>query len=302
MWRSLFLGTSLIVSTLSLPLNATANPDVSRICTRTPGTRVTIRKGAGTNHAPGLVMVGSGGKKVDDFFRRNNYTVADGEQISVFSSAPGTDGQTWKKVGTNQWVAWVRGDFVCSATAAATPTLTPKDQAALKALGIAIAVPANVPSGYTVSQVKLEPCAAGSSRSPKGVCRFGPQYGIFYRNAAKDSCFAIQSVGGGLGGPAWEYSLPIRSSLLKNTAVLFGKVPATASKTPSAAQLNLPQPNLRTEWASTDDQGPFYSVVGADYVRREFLNERPGKPASQCRNTITPNEAIKIMQSLTWLK
>ncbi|MBD1842633.1 hypothetical protein H6F89_04250 [Cyanobacteria bacterium FACHB-63] len=111
--RSLFLVASLIVSTLLLPLNATAIPAPHRICTRTPGSRVTVRTGPGTNHAPGLVMVGSGGKKVDDFFRRNNYTVADGEQVSVFSSARGTDGQTWKKVGTNQWVAWVRGDFAC---------------------------------------------------------------------------------------------------------------------------------------------------------------------------------------------
>jgi hypothetical protein len=111
--RSLFLVASLIVLTLFLPLNATALLTPHRICTRTPGSRVTVRKGPGTSYAPGLVMVGSGGKKVDDFFRRNNYTIADKEQVSVFSSARGTDGQIWKKVGTNQWVAWVRGDFAC---------------------------------------------------------------------------------------------------------------------------------------------------------------------------------------------
>lgn len=133
-------------------------------------------------------------------------------------------------------------------TAAEASTLMTQDQTALKALGIAIAVPTDVLTGYTVSQVKLEPCPADSPRSPKGTCRFGPGYGIVYRNAEKDSCFAIEAVGGGLGGPASEYSLPVSTSLLRNVAVLFGKVPVTASKAPSADQLDLPQPNLRTDW------------------------------------------------------
>ncbi len=185
---------------------------------------------------------------------------------------------------------------------AEAPAITTEDQTALKALGIAIAVPANVPAGYTVSQVELEPCAEGSPLSPKGTCRMGPKYAIVYRNAEKDSCFAIESVGGGLGGPAWEYSLPVSTSLFKEVAVVFGEVPSTASKAPSADQLDVPQPNLRTDWVSTDDTGPFYSVAGADSVRAAYLNERPNKPASQCRNTITPNEATEIVQSLTWLK
>ncbi|NJR40189.1 MAG: hypothetical protein HC781_16890, partial [Leptolyngbyaceae cyanobacterium CSU_1_4] len=74
---------------------------------------------------------------------------------------------------------------VIPATVAEASTLTTEDQTALKALGIAIAVPAEVPTGYTVSQVKLEPCPAGSPRSPEGTCRFGPQYGIVYRNATR---------------------------------------------------------------------------------------------------------------------
>lgn len=181
-------------------------------------------------------------------------------------------------------------------------TLTTEEQTALKALGIAIAVPAEIPAGYRVSQVKLEPCPADSPRSPKGTCRFGPEYGIVYRNAARDSCFAIEATGGGLGGPVWEYSLPVSSSLLNNVAVIFGEVSAGESKTPSADQLDMPQPNLRTEWASTDSEGPFYSLAGADSVRSQYLNERPGAPASECQNTITPNEAIAIVQSLAWLE
>ncbi|NJR40188.1 MAG: hypothetical protein HC781_16885 [Leptolyngbyaceae cyanobacterium CSU_1_4] len=89
---------------------------------------------------------------------------------------------------------------------------------------------------------------------------------------------------------------------MKNVAVTFGEARGITSKTPSADQFDVPQPNLLTEWASTDDKGSFYRLAGADAVRSQYLNERPDQPASECRNTITPNEAITIVQSLTWLK
>jgi hypothetical protein len=50
--------------------------------------------------------------------------------------------------------------FIPPATAADAPTLSTQDQAALKALGIKIAVPTYVPPGYTVRKVKVEPCPA----------------------------------------------------------------------------------------------------------------------------------------------
>lgn len=182
-------------------------------------------------------------------------------------------------------------------------TLTTKDQTALKALGIAIAVPTDLPTGYRVSQVKLEPCPADSPRSPEGTCRFGPQYGIVYRNATTDSCFAIEAVGGGVGGPVGEYRMPFSTPLFGIVALNFGKSDSSA-KTPSAAQLNSPQSGLLTDWGSENGRelAPFYRLIGADLVRAAYLNERAGTPATQCRNTITPNEAIKIMQVLTWLK
>lgn len=114
MWKSLFLSFSLVVSTVSPPLSVHANPDLRQICTRTPGARVVLRKGPGTNYARGLVMVGSGGRAINDYFQRLNYTISGGEEVSVFSNARGTDDRTWYRVGTNQWVAWVRSDFVCS--------------------------------------------------------------------------------------------------------------------------------------------------------------------------------------------
>ncbi|MBW4528731.1 MAG: hypothetical protein KME18_26800 [Phormidium tanganyikae FI6-MK23] len=184
--------------------------------------------------------------------------------------------------------------FIPPATAAEALTLSTKDQTALKALGIKIAVPTYVPTGYAVKKVEVEPCSAGSPRSSKGTCRFGPRYSISYRNAvAKDSCFfAIEAVGGGLGGPAFEFRKPFSTSLFGEVAVEFGK-PDGSAKVPSAAQLNSPQPGLRSDWGSEDrlKSGPFYHVIG-----------HPLKPAPECGNTITPNEVIKIVQSLTWLK
>lgn len=185
--------------------------------------------------------------------------------------------------------------FIPYATAAEAPTLSTQNQTALKALGIAIAVPTYVPTGYAVRKVEVEPCPTGSSRSPKGTCRMGPGYSIAYRNAvAKNSCFfAIEATGGGLGGPEWEYrTSPVPTRLFGDVAVSFGN-PNKSAQVPSATQLNLPQPDLHSEWGSEDggNSGPFYRVIGSHW-----------KPAPECENTITPNEVIKIMQSLTWLK
>lgn len=180
--------------------------------------------------------------------------------------------------------------FIPPATSAEAPTLSTKDQIALKALGIKIAVPTYVPTGYTVKKVEVEPCPKGSS------CRSGPKYSIAYRNAvAKDSCFfAIEATGGGVGGPSGEFrTQPVSTRLLGNVAVSFGDPNSNSAKVPSAAQLNSPQPSLQSDWKKENSgkSDQLYRVIGHRL-----------KPAPECKNTITPNEVIKIMQSLTWLK
>ncbi|MBW4445203.1 MAG: hypothetical protein KME10_29310 [Plectolyngbya sp. WJT66-NPBG17] len=173
-------------------------------------------------------------------------------------------------------------------------TLTPKQQASLKSLGIAIAVPSFIPAGYTVSKVEVKPCPANAPRSDKGTCRFGPQYGIVYRNAQQDRCFAIEATGGGIGGVPAEYEVKINTQLLGETSLLFGQQNGEF-KTPSSQQLNSPQPNLLTDWAGV---GPFYRISGAEVVQKSYYKSA----STQCRNTITPNEATKIVRSLSWLK
>ncbi|MBW4444470.1 MAG: hypothetical protein KME10_25270 [Plectolyngbya sp. WJT66-NPBG17] len=172
--------------------------------------------------------------------------------------------------------------------------LNSSQQASLKSLGIAIAVPTSIPAGYTVSKVDVKPCPANTPRSDRGVCRFGPQYGIVYRNAQQDRCFAIEATGGGVGGVPAEYEVQVKTELLGETALLFGQQNGEF-KTPSAQQLNSPQPNLLTDWAGV---GPFYRISGADFVRQSYDKGA----SSQCRNTITPNQALQIVRSLTWLK
>lgn len=113
MWKKFLVSASLISLTIYFCSPTSANDNSNRICTKTQGSSVSLRTGPGTNYSRGLVEVGSGGDAVNNYFRQRNYTVSDGEQISIFSSTRGTDGRTWHRVGTNQWVAWVRSDFVC---------------------------------------------------------------------------------------------------------------------------------------------------------------------------------------------
>lgn len=105
------LSYIILVVMIFFPLRASAQP--ARICTRDPGAKVTLRTGPGIDHPRGLVEVGSGGAAVDNYFRQHNYTVEDEEEVSVFSKTHGTDGRVWYVVGTNQWAAWIRSDFVC---------------------------------------------------------------------------------------------------------------------------------------------------------------------------------------------
>lgn len=83
-------------------------------CAKSQGSTINLRKGPGTNYPKGLVTVGSGGAGVENYFRQRKYTIPSGEQVSVFSNSRGTDGRRWYEIGTNQWVAWVRSDFICS--------------------------------------------------------------------------------------------------------------------------------------------------------------------------------------------
>ena len=97
----------LVMTVIFFPLTAKAEV----ICSQGGAT---LRKGPGTNYSKGLVVVGSGGSQVNNYFKKRGYTVPNGEQVFTSQQRQGKDdGKTWYLVGTNQWNAWVRSDFVC---------------------------------------------------------------------------------------------------------------------------------------------------------------------------------------------
>lgn len=163
--------------------------------------------------------------------------------------------------------------------------LTTAQSRSLQSLGIKIAVPSYVPQGFTVANVKTEPCLAQSPRTANGVCRFGPTYHILYRNPQR-TCFEISAIGGGLGGPDPEFVLPVETKLLGSTTLGFGKVPGDG-KQPSAKQLTLPQSQI---WSWPAGNSPYYQIA--------TVENRAGCGKNL---SLTPLEVKKILQSLTWL-
>ncbi len=116
---SLFLGvTSLSLLITSNSAFSTPSPPIGDpyICTRTGTGRVNIRKGPGINHPKGLEQVGSGGISVTRYFESNNNSLPSGfSNFTTFvrhrvrpDGSPG-----WSKIGNNQWIGWVRNDFLC---------------------------------------------------------------------------------------------------------------------------------------------------------------------------------------------
>lgn len=172
-------------------------------------------------------------------------------------------------------------------TVAASPPgrLTTEQSRSLKTLGIRVAVPSYVPHGFTVSSVKTEPCPAKSQRTSTGVCRFGPTYQILYRNPQR-TCFEINAIGGGLGGPDPEFIFPVEIKLLGKTTIGFGKVPGDG-KAPTAKQLSQPQPRI---WSWPAGESPYYQIGTVEN------RDGCGKNLS-----LTPLEVKRILQSFTWL-
>ena len=160
----------------------------------------------------------------------------------------------------------------------ANAQLSDKQTNQLKSLGTKVAIPNYVPAGFQVASVKVKPC-------PSGVRRFCPDYAIIYRNP-NNSCFAIESTGGGIGdmpSADLERSYPVNNSILDKSAVLKYR----KNDRPSG-------PNLIGSWMG---QGPFYRFTGAG--SRFFLGAATPE-LSNCSN-ISPQEAVRVSESLRYL-
>ncbi|MBE9185260.1 hypothetical protein IQ270_11175 [Microcoleus sp. LEGE 07076] len=160
----------------------------------------------------------------------------------------------------------------------ANTQLSDKQTNQLKSLGTKVAIPSYVPDGFQVASVQVKPC-------PSGVRRFCPNYAIIYRNP-NNSCFAIESTGGGIGdmpSTDLERSYPVNNSILGKSAVLkYRKNP------------RLSGPTLTGNWMG---KGPFYRFTGAG--SRLFLDTAPPE-LSNCSN-ISAREAVRVWESLRYL-
>ena len=181
--------------------------------------------------------------------------------------------------------------------AVGTAGLSGAQRDSIGSLGIKVALPAAPPAGFHVEKVSVTPCPSGAARSASGTCRFGPSYVVVYRNAG-DACFAVEETGGGIGGVSFTYAFTVSAPLFGNVAVQFGRFISARPQQPSAAQIAAPQAGLFTDWAGG---GPFYRVIGADWVRSSYYGEKPGKPAAACRTEVTPALVADVERSLQWL-
>ncbi|HEY9737169.1 MAG TPA: hypothetical protein V6D06_12835 [Trichocoleus sp.] len=167
-------------------------------------------------------------------------------------------------------------------------------QAALQTLGIDVLVPGTVPPGFTVSKLEVEPCPVDYPYREGEICRFGPAYRITYRDD-NSTCFAIEAVGGGVGGAVPEYSFDVETALFGVVPIGFGQFgfqpgqPIGPSRQmPTLDQRQSPQANTMSGWMGT---GPFYRVV------TDLQNDN----VFPCFRSITPEAVGEIVTTLKWL-
>jgi hypothetical protein len=180
---------------------------------------------------------------------------------------------------------------------AGTGGLNATQVSTLRSLGIKISVPSAVPAGFHVEKVSVTPCPVSAHRSATGTCRFGPAYAIVYRNG-DDDCFAIEATGGGIGGVSFTYAFDVPTSSFGTLTVQFGEFTSARPQKPSSEQIASRQHGLFTDWAGG---GPFYRVIGADWVRSTYYGEKPGKPARVCRGAVSPALVAQVVKGLRWL-
>ena len=189
--------------------------------------------------------------------------------------------------------------FVIPSYAQANPVnnghslITPSLQKSLKSLGIKIAIPQYVPKGFRVATIKTEPCPAGTPVNANGVCRFRPSYAVLYRNA-QNHCFAVNAIGGGIGGPNGRYTRAVNTKILGMVDVNVDTSNGAASQSITTAIANTPQKHL---WTFPAGNSPYYQVTTIEGK----ANWISSTITCSTRAYMTPKEFTKIVQSLEWL-
>ncbi len=155
--------------------------------------------------------------------------------------------------------------------------LQPDVNAELLALGIPVAIPTYLPSGFDLVAYEV-------GTEPEGAAA-GPYYALTYRNA-ESQCFTIEATSGGVGGPVLEKRRPIESPLFGSSYVLYeGQLNDLAAPATAATS------DLVSDWLAGDTA--LYRYIGARLTMT--LYEQSG-----CTD-LPAEEAIKVIESLAYL-
>ncbi len=158
-----------------------------------------------------------------------------------------------------------------------TALFSPKQIQILKSVGIKIAIPTYIPSGF-----KIERVTNTSDKNYQG-------YIVTYRRT-NNSCFSIEAITGGVGsGPELEHTLPYNSPLFGKGILSYGM------HTENYLRKQSPLPEMTTEWMTAKNFSAFYSFNGANWFSEGKVNPR-------CNKDISPTEAIRVINSLQYLK
>lgn len=153
--------------------------------------------------------------------------------------------------------------------------LTPEQNQKLLDLGIDVAIPTQIPSGFQAISVVT------------GTQAEGPSYMLIYQDQL-NRCFAIEHTSGGVGGlPDIENKVPLNPSIFGEGYTLYHGV-----YTDPSLRADFPEANLISDWMG--GSSGFYRLVGAAYLMQNY-------PELTCEN-LSPTEAVQVVDSLTYLQ
>lgn len=154
----------------------------------------------------------------------------------------------------------------------------------LQSVGIPVAVPTVVPSGFEVINLEVVPL------TPDDI--YSGSYGIGYRQVASgrsaQACFAIEAAMGGFGGPVPEHQQPASLPPFAQPLEDFEDYTYQLFWSEGGRKLeDFPHPILFSDWIQGDRA--YYRVIS------------PVVDDTNC-SRITPEKANQILESLRYLK
>jgi hypothetical protein len=155
-------------------------------------------------------------------------------------------------------------------TSAETVTLSESQRQQLRSLDAKIILPSYIPEGFRLREIKI------LEDDSKG-------YAILFENA-DNSCFLVEGTNEGIdAGLELEGSLEINSEF-------FGQGYRVNYGTPQNPELRqqFPESDLYSDWMKIGEY--FYRLSGALIAREEY--DYPN-----CRQDISPSEAVKVIES-----